>query len=138
MLDDRASPIDRDALGRLQALGYASGGGRGQAGARPDPKDRRALAARLSEVISGELQGQALESALRRILEDDPENPQANLRLVRLLDANHARKPSPSEDGDCCSRPNRRRTSRPGPVPGRGAPSRRCMRHPARCRTRRT
>ena len=81
----RLTPIDRDALGRLQALGYASGGGRGQAGARPDPKDRRAIAARLSEVISGELQGQALEAALRRILEDDPKNPQANLRLGYVL-----------------------------------------------------
>jgi tetratricopeptide (TPR) repeat protein len=81
--------IDSDALGRLQALGYASGSGRGQAGARPDPKDRRALAARLSEVISGELQGPALEAALRRIIEDDPNNPQANLRLgYVLIDSN--------------------------------------------------
>jgi arylsulfatase A-like enzyme len=86
---DRVAAIDRDALGRLQALGYASSGGRGQTGARPDPKDRRALAARLSEVISGELRGQALEAALRRILEDDPRNPQANLRLgYALIDSN--------------------------------------------------
>ena len=70
---------------RLQALGYASGSGRGSAGARPDPKDRRAIAARLSEVISGELQGTALEAALRRILEEDPNNPQANLRLGYVL-----------------------------------------------------
>ena len=35
--------------------------------------------------ISGELQGQALEAALRRILEDDPKNPQANLRLGYVL-----------------------------------------------------
>jgi choline-sulfatase len=89
VVDDRLTPIDRDALGRLQALGYASGSGRGQAGARPDPKDRRALAARLSEVISGELQGPALEAALGRIIEDDPKNPQANLRLgYVLIDSN--------------------------------------------------
>ena len=81
--------IDSDALGRLQALGYASGGGGAPAGARPDPKDRRAIAARLSEVVSGELQGQALEAALRGILENDPKNPQANLRLgYALIESN--------------------------------------------------
>ena len=101
--DRMPAPVDRDALGRLQALGYASGSGRGQDGARPDPKDRRAIAARLSEVISGELQGQALEAALRRILADDPKNPQANLRLGYVLDrieplrGSHAL----SEGGDC-------------------------------------
>ena len=83
---DRLAPLDREALGRLQSLGYASGSGRdSSAGARPDPKDRRAIAARLSEVISGELQGPALEAALRRILDDDPKNPQANLRLGYVL-----------------------------------------------------
>ena len=83
---DRLAPLDREALGRLQSLGYASGSGRdSSAGTRPDPKDRRAIAARLSEVISGELQGPALEAALRRILDDDPKNPQANLRLGYVL-----------------------------------------------------
>ncbi len=82
---DRSAPVDRDALGRLQALGYASSGGRAQEGTRPDPKDRRAIAARLSEVFSGELEGPALEAALRRILADDPKNPQANLRLGYVL-----------------------------------------------------
>ena len=77
--------IDRDALGRLQALGYASGSGGAPAGARPDPKDRRETAARLSEIVSGELQGQALEAALRGILENDPKSPQANLRLGYVL-----------------------------------------------------
>ncbi len=38
---------------------------------RPDPKDRREEAARLAQVISGELQGRALERALRDILADD-------------------------------------------------------------------
>ena len=82
---ERLQPVDREALGRLQSLGYASGSGRGSSGARPDPKDRRAIAARLSEVLSGELQGKALETALRRILADDPKNPQANLRLGFVL-----------------------------------------------------
>ena len=77
--------IDSDTRGRLQALGYASGSGGTPAGTRPDPKDRRAIAARLAEVVSGELQGQPLEAALRGILENDPRNPQANLRLGYVL-----------------------------------------------------
>ena len=80
-----AAPVDRDALARLQALGYASGSPRSSSGARPDPKDRREIAARLSQVVSGELQGPALEAALRRILSDDAKNPQANLRLGYVL-----------------------------------------------------
>jgi arylsulfatase A-like enzyme/Flp pilus assembly protein TadD len=80
-----AAPIDRDALARLQALGYASGSPRSSSGSRPDPKDRREIAARLSQVVSGELQGPALEAALRGILSDDVKNPQANLRLGYVL-----------------------------------------------------
>jgi arylsulfatase A-like enzyme/cytochrome c-type biogenesis protein CcmH/NrfG len=80
-----AVPVDRDALARLQALGYASGSPRSSSGSRPDPKDRREIAARLSQVVSGELQGPALEAALRRILSDDAKNPQANLRLGYVL-----------------------------------------------------
>ena len=82
---DRRTPADREALGRLQALGYASGTASPSSGTRPDPKDRREIAARLSEITSGELQGHALESALRRVLADDPTNPQANLRLGFVL-----------------------------------------------------
>jgi choline-sulfatase len=80
-----AAPIDRDALARLQALGYASGSPRSSSGSRPDPKDRREIAARLSQVVSGELLGPALEAALRGILSDDVKNPQANLRLGYVL-----------------------------------------------------
>jgi arylsulfatase A-like enzyme len=75
---------DPEALARLQALGYVAGGGPGK-GERPDPKDRRALAADLARVASGEMTGPALEAALRRILKDDPRNPQANLRLGYVL-----------------------------------------------------
>jgi choline-sulfatase len=93
---DRLARLDREALGRLQSLGYASGGGRGSSGPRPDPKDRRAIAAGLSEVISGELQGKALETALRRILADDPKNPQTNLRLgFVLLESNRCADATP-------------------------------------------
>ena len=53
--------------------------------ARPDPKDRREIAARLAEVTSGELQGPLLERALREIIRDDPGNGVANLRLAELL-----------------------------------------------------
>ena len=76
---------DREAIGRLQALGYASGSNRASSGARPDPKDRRVIAARLAAIISGELQGHALEAALRQVLGDDAGNPQANLRLGYVL-----------------------------------------------------
>ncbi len=76
---------DPEALARLQALGYASGSKTVMDGARPDPKDRRALAARIARVASGELQGRDLERALRQILAEDPENPQAHLRLGYVL-----------------------------------------------------
>jgi tetratricopeptide (TPR) repeat protein len=76
--------IDRGARARLQALGYASGS-KAPGGVRPDPKDRRALAAQLARVMSGELQAEALESALRDILRLDPGNPQAHLRLGYVL-----------------------------------------------------
>ena len=77
-------PGDAEARARLQALGYAAGRGNG-GGARPDPKDRRELAAQIARVTSGELQGPALERALRDILRADPKNPQANLRLGYVL-----------------------------------------------------
>jgi arylsulfatase A-like enzyme/thioredoxin-like negative regulator of GroEL len=77
--------VDREALRRLQALGYVSGGGRGRTDDRPDPKDRRELAARIAHVTSGELEGAPLEAELRAILREDPRNPQANLRLGYVL-----------------------------------------------------
>jgi choline-sulfatase len=74
---------DREAAARLQALGYASGS-RTEAG-RPDPKDRRALAARIAQVTSGEYAGAELEKLLRQVLADDPKNPLANLRMGYVL-----------------------------------------------------
>jgi choline-sulfatase len=70
---------DREVAQRLQALGYV--GGSNTPGTRPDPKDRRELAARIAQVTSGELEGPELERALTAILEEDPANPQAHLRL---------------------------------------------------------
>src|SRR4029453_2357011 len=52
---------DPEAAARLQALGYTSGHDASRGGARPDPKSRRELAARIAQVTSGELQGPALE-----------------------------------------------------------------------------
>lgn len=75
---------DAEARERLLALGYVSGGGSRTAD-RPDPKDRRDLAARLAQVTSGELHGHDLEVALRDILRLDPGNPQAHLRLGYVL-----------------------------------------------------
>ena len=75
---------EREVLARLQALGYASGQP-APAGDRPDPKDRREIAARIARVASGELEGAALERTLRDIVREDPGNPQANLRLGYVL-----------------------------------------------------
>jgi Flp pilus assembly protein TadD len=77
--------VDPETAGRLQALGYVSGGPAPQSSSRPDPKDRRELAARLARVTSGEVGGPALETALREILKDDPGNPQAHMRLGYTL-----------------------------------------------------
>jgi choline-sulfatase len=76
--------LDADALARLQALGYTSGR-RSPTSVPPDPKDRREEAARLARITSGELRGARLEQALREILREDPENPQANVRLAYAL-----------------------------------------------------
>lgn len=80
-----ASPgpaLSAEAGDRLRALGYASGPRRDEGGPRPDPKDRREIAARIAEVTSGELTGAALAAALEAIVRDDPRNGQARLRLA--------------------------------------------------------
>jgi arylsulfatase A-like enzyme len=83
---DSIATSDREAAARLRALGYVQGTREtATAGTRADPKDRRELAARMGLVVSGELQGKALEDALRAILTDDPGNPQAHLRLGDCL-----------------------------------------------------
>jgi len=80
----RRAPADREAAARLQALGYVSSSASG-GGSRPDPKDKGEQAARLARVTSGELHGPALEQALRDILDEEPGNPVANLRLGYAL-----------------------------------------------------
>ena len=68
-------------MNRLRALGYVGGAPAAGSSARPDPKDRIALASRLASVTSGEVRGPALIATLEAILKDDPQNPQAHLRL---------------------------------------------------------
>jgi arylsulfatase A-like enzyme/Tfp pilus assembly protein PilF len=80
-----SAKLDPEAAARLQALGYVGGGATATGAARPDPKDKRSLAAKLAQVMSGEMHGPALEAALRGILVEDPKNPQANLRLGYAL-----------------------------------------------------
>jgi tetratricopeptide (TPR) repeat protein len=87
--------MDPDAERRLRALGYVGGAGL-QTGPRPDPKDRRELAARLARVTSGELEGDALRRELEMILRQDEANPQAHLRLAFVLaDAGKCRDAEP-------------------------------------------
>ena len=78
---------DREVRNRLQSLGYIGSSARtlGERGERPDPKDRRALAAEMSRVATGELEGPEIEDSLRRIVREDPTNPQANQRLGYVL-----------------------------------------------------
>ncbi|HEV3484712.1 MAG TPA: sulfatase-like hydrolase/transferase, partial [Vicinamibacterales bacterium] len=88
------STPDPEAAARLQALGYTSRGP-AAAGGRPDPKDRRQLAARIARVTAGELHGAALQAELRQILAEDPRNPHANLRMgYALLEENQCTRAS--------------------------------------------
>jgi arylsulfatase A-like enzyme/thioredoxin-like negative regulator of GroEL len=87
-LERAETALDPEAASRLRALGYAQGsttrggaGLKGGASNRPDPKDRRAIAARIARVTSGELAGKALLHELDAIVAEDPSNPQARLRL---------------------------------------------------------
>ena len=77
-----AAGVSADAANRLRSLGYlGSGSAQPTSAARPDPKDRIHVASRLAEVTSGEVRGDRLFRTLEAILEDDPANPQAHLRL---------------------------------------------------------
>jgi choline-sulfatase len=81
-IEPPSSKVDSDAARRLRSLGYLAGAsGRSPPSTRADPKDRIQVASRLAEVTSGEVQGEALLRHLQAIIRDDPENPQAHLRL---------------------------------------------------------
>ena len=94
----RAATLDADSRQRLQAIGYLSGHpGNGTRTGRPDPKDRRELAARIAQVTAGELQGAALIAALKAIVQDDARNGQAHMRLgYALADAGRCGEAEPS------------------------------------------
>lgn len=71
-----------DVAARLGSLGYISQpASRGPGSARPDPKDRIAVASQLARVTSNEVEGQARIDVLESVLAADPGNPQAHLRL---------------------------------------------------------
>jgi choline-sulfatase len=84
-LNANGSSVNSDAAQRLRALGYSSGSAMSPQpsalGQRPDPKDRKALAARIAQVTSGELSGAPLIAALEGIVHEDPGNGQAQVRL---------------------------------------------------------
>jgi choline-sulfatase len=122
---DRYSParlpdtkaLDTSGFDRLRALGYSSPSQSAtrnpqSAMAMVDPKDRREIAARIAQVTSGELSGQALASALEQILAVDPSNSQAHLRLgyVRLA------------GDDCAHAESEFRAAMNGGLPGADAP----------------
>ncbi|MGH9385208.1 MAG: sulfatase-like hydrolase/transferase, partial [Vicinamibacterales bacterium] len=91
------SAASAETTARLRALGYVGGGPKtGSGGPRPDPKDRIAVAARMATVTSGEVQGDALVATLEAILNDDPQNAQAHLRLgYAELERNQCRRAEP-------------------------------------------
>jgi tetratricopeptide (TPR) repeat protein len=82
-LTGRAPAVGAEAASRLRSLGYVGGGVTSQParGPRPDPKDRVEIAARMANVTSGEAQGREAVDLLDAVLRDDPQNPQAHLRL---------------------------------------------------------
>ena len=80
-----AAVIDAESKGRLGALGYVAASRANASGSRSDPKDRRELAARMAQVVSGELEGAALRAALNAIVSQDPRNGQAQMRLGYAL-----------------------------------------------------
>jgi choline-sulfatase len=85
-------PADAESRSRLGALGYVSTHPANAGPGRPDPKDRRELAARMARVVTGELQGEALRKALEAIVSEDPGNGQAQMRLgYALFDAGDLR-----------------------------------------------
>ena len=77
------TPTHPETTNRLRSLGYLSGGGRvmPSGSARPDPKDRIAVASQMALVTSGEVRGNQLIATLEAVLGADPGNSQAHLRL---------------------------------------------------------
>lgn len=92
-----AAAEDAEARSRLSALGYVQGSRRDDSTtARPDPKDRKDLAAKLSLVFSDELTGVDLRAALEDLAAAEPANAQVRSRLgFVLVDAGELRQAEP-------------------------------------------
>jgi hypothetical protein len=127
-----AGAVDTRSPRRLQALGYLGDRRPHSAQGTPlaDPKDRRALAARLAEVTSGELTGAALEAALDahpRRRSGEPAGgaaPRLRARGARRLPRGRRRtfaRPSPPAVAHCGSRTS----AWPNAKAPQGAPRRR-------------
>jgi len=82
---------DRATAARLGSLGYVALTHGAPEGPRPDPKDRKEMAARIAEVTSGELSPDRLVPALDALVADDPQNGYLRLRLGAAL----------ADRGDC-------------------------------------
>jgi arylsulfatase A-like enzyme/Tfp pilus assembly protein PilF len=81
-----AVQTDRHVAARLESLGYVSARTRAaNDAARPDPKDRKAIASRIAGITAGEVPPDQLVPALEQLLRDDPGNPFAQLRLGAAL-----------------------------------------------------
>jgi len=79
-----ATPREPGTASRLAALGYLQGATAPHS-LRPDPKDRREIAARIATVTSGEAQGPRLLALLTALVREDPRNGQMQLRLADAL-----------------------------------------------------
>jgi arylsulfatase A-like enzyme/Flp pilus assembly protein TadD len=90
-LEARRPNVDRETHARLGSLGYVAQPSGSTGDMRPDPKDRVEMASRIATVMSGELHGAALRTALERLVADDPRNGQMQMRLGFVL----------LEEGDC-------------------------------------
>ena len=107
---------DPEAAARLQALGYTSGGPAPTAGARPDPKDRRELAAQIAQV---DLRGARRARHCGRARTHPGEGPResASSRASRICADRRGPMPcrgASLQTGDCRPSPGR------GRVPGSG------------------
>ena len=134
----RPAPADREATARFQSLGYVSGGRRSTD--RPDPKDRKAMAARIAQVTSGELHG----AGARRPAPRDPRRgtgqsageSAARLRARRIRTMR--RRDAAVPKGDRRQVSVGRCAPGAGRLPGGQGRSKRRGRHAARRRRRRT
>jgi cytochrome c-type biogenesis protein CcmH/NrfG len=78
---------DADAAARMGARGGLPAVAHDSGEARPDPKDRRAIAARMARLASGDVPADRLVAELHAVLREEPGNPQARRQLGTRLAA---------------------------------------------------